>query len=76
MTDAKQQNGRLAALLLTGLIALNYPLLTLFSKVRLLWNIPVLYLYLFTVWYIFIVCVVLILAQPASPATARRQPRL
>jgi len=66
MPEAKRQNERLIAMLILGLVAFNYPLLSLFSKVRLIFGVPVLYLYLFAVWYIFIVCVALILAKPAS----------
>ena len=67
MPELKPQNERLIVLLVIGVIALNYPLLSLFSKVRLLFGIPVLYLYIFTVWVVFIVCVALILEKPAAP---------
>jgi len=64
MPETKQQNERLIAVLIAGLLALNYPLLSLFSKVRLVFGVPLLYLYLFAVWYIIIACVALILAKP------------
>jgi hypothetical protein len=67
MPEAKQRNERLIAVLIVGLLALNYPLLSLFSKVKLVFGVPLLYLYLFAVWYIFIICVALILARPAAP---------
>ncbi len=41
---------RLIALALFGALALNYPLLSLFSRGGNLFGIPVLYLYLFTIW--------------------------
>jgi len=41
---------RLVALLLAGLVALNFPLLSVFRGGALLAGIPVLYLYLFLVW--------------------------
>jgi hypothetical protein len=67
MPETKQHNERLIALLIVGLLALNYPLLSLFSKARLIFGVPVLYLYLFSVWYIFITFVALNLARPSSP---------
>lgn len=67
MPEAKQRNERLIAVLIVGLLALNYPLLSLFSKVILVFGVPLLYLYLFAVWYVFIICVALILARPAAP---------
>lgn len=67
MADAKRHNDRLVALLAIGLLALNYPLLSLFSKVRLIFGIPMLYLYIFAVWYVFIGCVALILAKSSPP---------
>lgn len=69
MPESKQRNERLIAVLIVGLLALNYPLLSLFSKVKLIFGVPLLYLYLFAVWYIFIVCVALILTRPAAQPT-------
>ena len=66
MSEAKQRNQRLIAVLIVGLLALNYPLLSLFSRAKLVFGVPLLYLYIFAVWYIFIVCVALILARPAA----------
>ena len=55
--DSKVPEGRLErviVLAVAGLLAFNYPLLSLFSvPVRWL-GIPLLYLYLFTVWCVFI----------------------
>ncbi len=42
------------ALLLVGFLALNYPLLALFSKAVIWMGIPALYLYLFVFWALFI----------------------
>jgi hypothetical protein len=67
MPEANRHHARLTALLVAGLIALNFPLLSLFSKVTLVFGIPLLYLYIFAVWCMFIVCVALILAPPPSP---------
>ena len=41
-------------LLLIGFIAINYPLLALFSKTVLWFGIPALYLYRFAFWVLFI----------------------
>lgn len=54
MSVTKRQSERLAGLLLIGLIAINYPLLALFSKTVLWFGIPALYLYLFVFWAVFI----------------------
>ncbi len=66
MPGSKRQNERLITVLIFGVIALNYPLLSLFSKIKLIFGIPLLYLYLFVVWCIFIVCVALLLEKPIS----------
>lgn len=68
MPERKRQNERLIVMLVIGVIALNYPLLALFSKVKLLFGIPVLYLYIFTIWAVFIACVAFILEKPSSQA--------
>ena len=72
MAEAKRQNDRLMALLAAGLLALNYPLLSLFSKVRLIFGIPMLYLYIFAVWCLFIGCVALVLAKPSPPPDKKK----
>jgi hypothetical protein len=73
MPEAKRQNERLIVLPLVGIIALNYPLLSLFSRVKLLFGVPVLYLYLFAVWLLFILCVAVIL-EKSAPAPAGDEP--
>jgi hypothetical protein len=74
MPETKQRHVRLIALLIVGLLALNYPLLSLFSRVKLVLGVPLLYLYLFAVWYIFILGVALVLARPTAPPPATDQP--
>jgi len=66
MPESKQQNERLIVMFIIGLISLNYPLLSLFSKVKLIFGIPVLYLYLFVFWIIFIVCIAIIVEKTKS----------
>ena len=63
MPEAKRQNEKLIVMLIIGVIALNYPLLSLFSKDKLIFGIPVLYHYLYIVWFIFIGCVAVILEK-------------
>ncbi len=60
MLSARKRNERLVALVLVGALALNYPLLSVFSDARLLFGIPVLYLYLFGGWAAFIALTALI----------------
>jgi hypothetical protein len=57
---------RLVALVLAGALALNYPLLYVFSDAKLLFGIPVLYIYLFACWAAFIGAAALIIER--SPA--------
>jgi len=64
MAGAKRQKERLIALCVLGLFALNYPFLALFSKVSFLFKIPVLFLYIFLVWGLFIGCVAFAIERP------------
>ena len=50
MPSTEKRNDRLIALVLIGVLALNYPLLSLFNDASLFFGIPVLYLYLFAIW--------------------------
>lgn len=75
MPEVKRQNERLVVILIIGVIALNYPLIFLFSKVRLLFGIPILYLYIFTIWSLLIVCIALILEKPAFPSLMASPPK-
>lgn len=45
---------RLVAIVLLGCVLFNYPVLSLFSKPGALFGIPLLYLYIFAVWALFI----------------------
>ena len=64
MPQSKRQNERLIGILIVGSVALNYPILSLFSKGRLFFGIPLLYLYLFLFWGAFIACLAFILEKP------------
>ena len=74
MPETKRKNERLVVLFLGGVLALNYPLLSLFGKVRLYFHIPVLYLYLFLCWGVFILGVALIMELPAAPLYPKPPP--
>ncbi len=63
MPESKRQNERLTGMLIVGVVALNYPILSLFSKSKLIFGIPVLYLYLFLFWAVFIILIAFILEK-------------
>lgn len=68
MPEIKRQNERLIVMLVIGVILLNFPLLSLFSRIKLFFGIPVLYLYIFSVWVVFILCLALVLEKPPFPS--------
>jgi len=53
-----------------GCLALNYPLLALFSKKVLWYGIPLLYLYLFTLWVLFILLIAIVTERKKLPRTS------
>ena len=69
MIEKKRLNDRLIVLLLVGALAFNYPLLALFDRSSCWQGIPVLFLYLFGFWFVFI-----ILLAAALSHRARRKP--
>ena len=70
MLVARRKGEKLIALLLVGLLALNYPLLSLFSKAVIWMGIPALYLYLFVFWALFIalMCAVMEVRATQGPS--------
>lgn len=54
---------RLVGLLVAGVILLNFPFLSVFNVNRLVFGIPVLYLYLFSVWILIIGVKAVVLRQ-------------
>ncbi len=68
MAELKRQKERLIALLLVGFLALNYPILSLFSSTAQLFSLPVLYVYLFSIWVLFIVLLAAILEKKERAA--------
>jgi multisubunit Na+/H+ antiporter MnhE subunit len=68
---AKRRGERLVGLLVAGAVLLNFPLLSVFSVKRLIFGIPLLYVYLFSVWVLLIVVMALILRErPGNPAAS------
>ncbi len=59
--DQKPYRERLIALAIFGLLVLNYPLLQLFDRTATWLGIPVIYLYLFGLWALFIAAIAWIL---------------
>jgi hypothetical protein len=48
-------------LFVVGVLALNYPLLSLFDRLELPLNLPLLYLYVFLVWLLLIIAMAFII---------------
>jgi hypothetical protein len=61
--EKEQRSDRLIVLLLAGALAINFPLLALFDKPFMWLGIPILYLYLFVSWLIFICLLAAILSK-------------
>ena len=60
MSPLKRRQERLVALVVLGGVALNFPLLSLFSREAFVWGVPVLFFYLFAFWLLFVVLIALI----------------
>ena len=76
--ESRRTGERLIALLISGGVLLNFPLLSLLRGGGLVAGIPALYVYLFLVWALLAGATALILkARPAAPGTAgdKRGPR-
>jgi|PlaIllAssembly_1097288.scaffolds.fasta_scaffold371992_2 hypothetical protein len=68
---------RVISLLIAGIAFLNFPILSVFSKIELVFGIPVLYFYLFLVWGLIIGAMALILhdrPQKSSASPAEKEP--
>jgi len=70
MSPVRRKIQRLLVLFAFGCLALNYPLLALFSKASLWYGFPVLYLYLFVLWVLFIVCIAIVTERKKLPKTS------
>ena len=67
MYPVRRKIQRLLVLFAFGCLALNYPLIALFSKSLLWYGIPVLYLYLFLLWVLFIVLIAVVVERKKLP---------
>ena len=70
MTPIRRKIQRLLVLFVFGILALNYPLLALFSKTVLWFGIPLLYLYLFVFWVVFIIFIAFVAERKKMPRTS------
>ena len=78
MSPVRRKIQRLLVLFAFGVLALNYPLLALFSKTVLWFGIPLLYLYLFVLWLVFIIFIAFVaerkkMPRPSFPLTFNRK---
>ena len=70
MTPVRRKIQRLLVLFIFGVFAINYPLLALFSKSILWFGIPMLYLYLFAFWIVFITFIAFVAERKKMPRTS------
>jgi len=70
MSPVRRKIQRLLVLFAFGCLTLNYPLLALFSKNALWFGIPVLYLYLFVLWILFILLIAIVTERKKLPRTS------
>ena len=70
MSPVRRKIQRLLVLFVFGCLALNYPLLALFSKKTYLFGIPLLYFYLFVLWALFIICIAIVTEMKKLPKTS------
>ncbi len=55
---------RLVAIFLAGWILLDYPILSLFSRSRAIFGVPLLYAYVFSTWGLLIVLMAWVIERP------------
>ena len=67
--SVKRRGERLVGLLIAGVVLLNFPFLSVFSTNRPIFGIPILYLYLFSVWVLIISVMALILRNRRADPT-------
>ena len=70
MSPVRRKIQRLLVLFIFGILAINYPLLALFSKVSLWFGIPELYSYLFGFWALFIILIAVVTERKKLPKTS------
>jgi len=69
MTRDSKTNKRLVALFLLGCVLLNYPILSLVNLEILIFGLPLLYIYIFSVW-----CLLISLTALATLFRSRARP--
>lgn len=67
MAEQKRIYERLIALVFLGVIVFSYPVLGLFSKKIFFCGVPLLYIYIFSLWFFFIMLLALVLRKRSSP---------
>ena len=67
MINRKSKTGRLVALFLLGNVLFNYPILTIFNLKLIFFGIPLLYLYIFTVWSALIIAIIYVTQTRRHP---------
>jgi hypothetical protein len=70
MSPIRRKIQRLLVLFIFGGLALNYPILAIFSKKTLWFGVPLLYLYLFFFWIGFIAFIALVTERKKMPKTS------
>jgi len=67
MINQKSKTGRLAALFILGNVLFNYPILTIFNLKFMFCGIPLLYLYIFTIWSVLIIAIIYVTQTRPKP---------
>ena len=73
MIGYRAKGYRLAALFLLGAVLFNYPILSLANLNRMVWGIPLLYFYLFSVWGLLILLMVLVTRRKSKISIHKRR---
>ena len=60
MSADNRYRDHVVVLFIAGLLALNYPLLAIANRLSLPFGIPLLYLYIFLLWFVLIIAMALI----------------
>jgi hypothetical protein len=75
IVEPRRTGERLAALLICGVVLLNFPLLSLLRGSGLVAGVPALYIYLFVVWVLLAGATALVLRdRPSAPGAAGDEP--
>lgn len=69
MTGNKRFKEYAISLFVFGLLAFNYPVLSAVNRLSMLWGIPVLFLYVFVVWFLVIVAMAFSVKQTSTDET-------